>query len=155
MEITKILSEFDVDELTPEELQSMKRIRELNETYLRLQGKHVPTEDERRQEVLELKKRCAKMDIIYGIIDTIRDIIVTPLEPIFHILALISKCAIYIFAVIFLFSCYKIYKNTSTGISIWSSIVAEWKYLVAPLFFSIIFFVCDKCEEYCMFHSLI
>ena len=154
MEKPKILSEFYVDELSPEELQTLKKIRETNEMLFRLQGEHVPTEEERRQLDLEIKDRLAKQDKIDSIIDTIRDIIVTPLSPIFHILTIISKCAIYIFAVIFLYACYKIYKNTSAGLGIWSSIVTDWKYLIAPLFFSIVYFICDKCREYCSFHSL-
>lgn len=151
-EISKI--DYKDHELTQREQQILKEMEERSDMLLRLQGKHVPTEEERRQNDRALKARMAKLDTMYEILDTIRDILCTPLTPIFGILALVTKIIMYGSAFTFLYSCYKVYKSISDGSSLLVSFSSEWKYFVLPFIAAFLYFIFDSISDYCSWHRL-
>lgn len=99
----------------------------------------------------KLDRRYERMDTFFT---TIRDILLTPLAPIFSILALVSKVAMYGGALTFLFACYKVYKSVADGTGIFKGIVNEWYFFALPFIAAFLYFIFDSVSEYCSEHSL-
>ena len=99
----------------------------------------------------KLERRYEVMDSVFS---TIRDIILTPLAPIFGIIALAAKVIMYGSALSFLYACYKVYKYISGGDGFIAGLKAEWYFFILPFAAAFLYFIFDKFSEYCSDHSL-
>lgn len=114
------------------------------------------SDDEIRKEKIWREKNERRMDKIDNFFTTLRDIILTPLAPIFSLLSSAAKIAIYVGAISFLYGCFRIYKNVSadTTLTLITGIAGQWKLLVFPFIASGLHFVFENISEYCSVHSI-
>ena len=112
------------------------------------------SEEERIQDEIYRKKIERRNEKIHNFFTTIRDIILTPLAPIFAILATISKLAMYIGAVTFLFACYEIYKSVKIGDGILEGMMSEWKLIIFPFIAVFLYYFFEHIAEYCDIHRV-
>ena len=101
--------------------------------------------------IRKLERRFEKKQAFFS---TLRDIILTPLGPIFGILSLISKIAMYVGTATFLFACYKVYESVRIGDGLGRSIMAEYRFLILPFIASFLYFIFSRISVYCSDHSL-
>jgi len=112
------------------------------------------SEEERMIQDAYRRKVERRLEMQEAFVSTFRDIILTPLAPIFGVLSLVSKIAMYVGAATFLFACYKVYESVRVGDSFWGSIVAECRFLILPFIASFLYFVFSQIALYCSDHSL-
>jgi len=112
------------------------------------------TEEEKIRQRQYRRKVDRRNEILDSFFSTLRDIILTPLSPIFGILALISKVVMYGSSISFLYACYKVYKSISGGLGFMSGVKAEWYFFILPFAAAFLYFIFDKFAEYCSDHSL-